>query len=263
MGTYVLENCVEMNRKFPETFEIPPREELEKLKPTDLAYLIFKDEQGRGERMWVEIESIDGDTLQGKLADMPALLTEILKQGDKIKFDFSNIADFVTAEEDEKIKEEIRKTGKIDGGAVSFSEVGKVLENLGKAMTNQEENNDLLGELAYIREETERSKNDPAKTLSLQMTFYKFFCFVAISLISVRVVAGSDKVRVSAELAKGLREAEKVLYEIGETHLPVLMEYMDQYGPSGMEKIPDHELPAFFGSIIQEAYEKVEKNLVV
>jgi len=59
-----LVNAQWMARRFPETFEIPSQEELDKLVKGDIVKICYYDETG-SERFWVKITDVDGDKIQG------------------------------------------------------------------------------------------------------------------------------------------------------------------------------------------------------
>lgn len=82
--------------KYPDTFHVPPREVIRKLKPGDLVHLIFEIDvddphEPSGERMWVEIaEVLPNEAYLGELANEPVLI-EDLEMGDEIEFDARHV----------------------------------------------------------------------------------------------------------------------------------------------------------------------------
>jgi hypothetical protein len=52
---YMLEDAEQMNKEYPDTFEIPTEEERNNLCEGDFAKLVFLSRSG-GERMWVEVK---------------------------------------------------------------------------------------------------------------------------------------------------------------------------------------------------------------
>lgn len=96
--SYTLENATEKNRLYPDTFEIPEREELESLRIGDIVKLIFiptdefrEEEECGGERMWVIITKIDGNQYVGTLDNQPMVIHE-LEIGGLVRFKRENIA---------------------------------------------------------------------------------------------------------------------------------------------------------------------------
>jgi uncharacterized protein YegJ (DUF2314 family) len=91
--SWKLDDGVERNRQNPETFEIPPTEERETLKPGDHVKLIFRGECG-GERMWVEVVRVRGHAYVGALRNHPGFI-EDLGWGQEIKFAPRHVIDIV------------------------------------------------------------------------------------------------------------------------------------------------------------------------
>jgi len=91
-----LEDVVKQNKEHPRTFLIPDKEEVDGLGAGSLVKLIFvmNKPQTNGcqaERMWVKINSKQGDVFEGELVNAPYYLKSI-KYGDKITFKRENIA---------------------------------------------------------------------------------------------------------------------------------------------------------------------------
>ena len=90
---YLLDDCVELNRKYPETFEIPTEEEKLNIESGDFVKLVFinpdkkaGDGMPEAERMWVRV-TVDG---VGVLDNDPVVVN--LKCGDIIEFEDKHIA---------------------------------------------------------------------------------------------------------------------------------------------------------------------------
>ncbi len=96
MNKYYLENAFELNKEYPNTFEIPSKKEIESLKVNDLVKLIFVEENDNPEtmpeRMWVKIIKINKDNFIGILDNDPYYI-ESVKYGDEIVFKIENIID--------------------------------------------------------------------------------------------------------------------------------------------------------------------------
>ncbi|QSX33765.1 DUF2314 domain-containing protein [Shewanella avicenniae] len=85
---YTLDNGEEINREYPETFWMPPRDERESLLPGEIVKLIFRislEESLHVERMWVVVEERNGDSYVGVLDNDPYCTTE-LRAGASIEF---------------------------------------------------------------------------------------------------------------------------------------------------------------------------------
>ncbi|MEI0747622.1 DUF2314 domain-containing protein [Brachyspira pulli] len=96
MSKYYLENAFELNKEYPDTFEIHSKKEIESLKVNDLVKLIFVEENDNPEtmpeRMWVKIIKINKDNFIGILDNDPYYI-ESVKYGDEIVFKIENIID--------------------------------------------------------------------------------------------------------------------------------------------------------------------------
>lgn len=88
MGEPVVPEFIELDdprpiaAEAPYTFELPLSAWLDALQPGDLVKAIFRQTDGaeleyRAERMWVEIEQIDGDLYTGPLVNQPSSITRI------------------------------------------------------------------------------------------------------------------------------------------------------------------------------------------
>ena len=94
--SWKLDDGVKRNRQNPKTFEIPSARERETLKPGDhvkLAFLVDDPEYG-GERMWVEVAKVKGQTYVGTLINQP-LFIEDLEWGQEIKFAPCHVIDII------------------------------------------------------------------------------------------------------------------------------------------------------------------------
>jgi uncharacterized protein YegJ (DUF2314 family) len=87
---YTLMNGHEMNKKYPETFEIPSQEKIHSLKEGEHVKLGFEGEDGFTERMWVLLTSINGDSFKGTLDNVPFLL-DCISLNDEVSFNSENI----------------------------------------------------------------------------------------------------------------------------------------------------------------------------
>jgi uncharacterized protein YegJ (DUF2314 family) len=79
-----------LNREHPDTFQIPTRDERERLKPGDLVKLLFEvvnPEQGKpiAERMWVQVTDLAADGYVGSLDNDPRII-KTLSPGSRIEF---------------------------------------------------------------------------------------------------------------------------------------------------------------------------------
>ena len=88
-----LEDVVERQRESPRHYPIPPSAERHNLQPGDLVKLVFLADNGDGERMWVEVDSSDGDGFVGVLANQPRFVE--LAPGAEIRFQARHVAAIV------------------------------------------------------------------------------------------------------------------------------------------------------------------------
>lgn len=93
---YTLVDARAENARNPRTFLIPDNKDIVALLAGSTVKLIFvfsepKDEQPRAERLWVEIESTDGENFKGRLKNDPCYLKTVAR-GDSIEFTAKNIA---------------------------------------------------------------------------------------------------------------------------------------------------------------------------
>jgi hypothetical protein len=88
-----LDSGVEMNRQYPETFEIPTVEEKRALRPGCMVKLMFMLKDGSGERMWVRItESAGHGHHVGALSNTPAFIPR-LEPGTTVRFNDDHVID--------------------------------------------------------------------------------------------------------------------------------------------------------------------------
>lgn len=81
------------------SFRIPPRPEREALSMGDLAKLVFVDprqDSPGGERMWVEIVTVGDGCYQGKLRNVPVLISD-LEEGALVAFGPEHVADWTAS----------------------------------------------------------------------------------------------------------------------------------------------------------------------
>lgn len=105
---YTLKDVVLENRINPRHFLKPTEEEIKNIQIGDEVKLIFElskpIENGcRAERMWVTVDSIDGNHFIGTLDNKPYYITTI-NAGDKIEFFDRNIAAVITQAPDIALK---------------------------------------------------------------------------------------------------------------------------------------------------------------
>jgi hypothetical protein len=89
MVKYKLDNAIKLNKKYPTTFLIPHKEEIESIKVGDEVKLIFSQSGKIKARMWVLVTKKIGNTFIGKLDNIPLSLT--LTPGQLIKFQSKHI----------------------------------------------------------------------------------------------------------------------------------------------------------------------------
>jgi uncharacterized protein YegJ (DUF2314 family) len=99
MSDYTLENAWAQAEKYPDTFHLPDKEDIEALGTGDYAKLCFLPTDGaRGERMWVKVKLRSGDTFRGALANNP-VNTILGWYGDPVAFREENILEAVSLSE--------------------------------------------------------------------------------------------------------------------------------------------------------------------
>ena len=82
----LLVNAQEMAKKYPETFEAPSKEELNKVKVGDSVKICIDNK----ERLWVSVTEITENLLKGTIDNCPVVL-ENIDYGDTISFKKENI----------------------------------------------------------------------------------------------------------------------------------------------------------------------------
>lgn len=77
----------EMHQAFPETFKVPSESQFEKMAKGDLVKIC-----AGGERMWVRVETVDGNKVTGKIySDLILTERHHLKAQDPIEFERKHI----------------------------------------------------------------------------------------------------------------------------------------------------------------------------
>ena len=99
---YALDDPRPIAAENPYTYYLPSQPELEALLPGDLVQLVFRPTDGGrkwgAERMWVQIERIEGDSLSGTLESEPEDMPGLLK-GELVEFRRYHVIDCVWSEE--------------------------------------------------------------------------------------------------------------------------------------------------------------------
>jgi hypothetical protein len=92
---YILESGEELNRLYPDSFHLPPRDRRYGLEPGELVKLIFRIETRAGEeveRMWVQVKGRGAKGYVGSLDNDPFCETS-LKSGAEILFGPEHVID--------------------------------------------------------------------------------------------------------------------------------------------------------------------------
>lgn len=101
--SYTIEDPRPTAAEAPYTFFLPDKAHLNLLRKGDLVKLVFRattaDCKHDAERMWVEIDSIDGENLSGTLANTPLDMPQ-LKEGDPVNFKSWQIIDYQYTDDD-------------------------------------------------------------------------------------------------------------------------------------------------------------------
>ncbi|KQL18804.1 DUF2314 domain-containing protein [Cytobacillus solani] len=87
---YKLMNAVVQNKLHPNTFEIPTKSDIAKIKIDTYVKLCFEEVGKQSERMWVLVTFADGENFNGVLHNQPVGLRSV-KHGDVVKFKHYNI----------------------------------------------------------------------------------------------------------------------------------------------------------------------------
>jgi hypothetical protein len=93
MAGWRLEDVEARQRESPRTYPIPRSVERKNLRPGDLAKLVFLIEgnpEVDGERMWVEVETVEGISFLGRLTNQPRYVP--LSPGDPVSFEPRHVA---------------------------------------------------------------------------------------------------------------------------------------------------------------------------
>lgn len=101
--SYKLIDCQSLHDLYPNAFEIPSKEDIQNLFAGAIVKLVFDNlESGHvPERMWAQIEMIDGDNFIGRLVNYPSdILT--LNYWSEIEFEAKHIAAIYIPNEDEE-----------------------------------------------------------------------------------------------------------------------------------------------------------------
>jgi hypothetical protein len=90
--TWHLEDVEARQRESPRHYPIPPSAERQSLQPGDLVKLVFLSDadDGDGERMWVEVDTVEGGDFIGTLANQPKVVP--LSPGAEIRFQPRHVA---------------------------------------------------------------------------------------------------------------------------------------------------------------------------
>lgn len=88
---YTLIDAEERNKKYPETFHIPSREDIVKVEKGIFVKLIFSEGKNF-ERMWVRVTHKIGNDFKGVLSSKPSKLISI-KDGELVLFKSNNIVE--------------------------------------------------------------------------------------------------------------------------------------------------------------------------
>lgn len=103
---YKLIDCQSMHDLYPNTFEIPSKEDIQNLSTESIVKLVFDNmESGHlPERMWALIEIIDNGKFVGRLVNYPSDIMS-LNYWSKIEFEAKHIASIYIRNEDEDEEE--------------------------------------------------------------------------------------------------------------------------------------------------------------
>jgi hypothetical protein len=98
LSIYELEDGEEINRQYPNTFEIPTLGERKSLRPGDYAKIIFKPARGFPERMWVKVVERTDPGYTGTLSNTPAFMPGDM--GHIVTFEPKHIIDIMEGTDD-------------------------------------------------------------------------------------------------------------------------------------------------------------------
>lgn len=95
---------VRMNRKHPDTFEIPTDEDKAAIKPGALVKLMFQHHDGEWiERMWVCVTKVGRFRMEGELFNEPFDYFAHLESGSKVKFRAKHVIGIVYEDDSELV----------------------------------------------------------------------------------------------------------------------------------------------------------------
>lgn len=95
---YILMDAEERHRAHPTTFEIPPRDDRNRLKPGDMVKLVFMpgDRSPGGERLWVTIKESIATVPRRYMGQLENhAITTPLKLGDRVDFGAEHIIEIM------------------------------------------------------------------------------------------------------------------------------------------------------------------------
>jgi hypothetical protein len=87
--TIELADAQEIHRRNPVTFEVPTEQELDAIAPGDYVKVAFEDYPTGAERMWLCVQTVEGDRLTGSLSNYPTAIA--MTYGDVVTFERRHI----------------------------------------------------------------------------------------------------------------------------------------------------------------------------
>ena len=89
----------EMGSLYPDSFDVYTDEELNAIKPNDFVKVCLENNKQDGERFWVKVTVVEGNTITGTIDNhlFGALLFGV-DSGDTIQFEKRNVYDIIPAE---------------------------------------------------------------------------------------------------------------------------------------------------------------------
>ena len=91
--SYMLRDAQKLYKERPKTFRVPSKKELASIKRGSFVKAAFIPKgQESGERMWVKVDDVDGNSIRGKLANTPVLIPG-LKYGSDISLEKKHVHD--------------------------------------------------------------------------------------------------------------------------------------------------------------------------
>lgn len=94
-----LESGIESNRKYPDTFWIPPDDDKAAIVPGVTVKLVFRMRDGWGEKMWVKVTEVKRRHIVGTLENQPFGIPR-LQPGAKVKFSRDEVVDIVWSDDE-------------------------------------------------------------------------------------------------------------------------------------------------------------------